>query len=277
MSRLSAIVVLGVLGWVATGWVPQPAAAQLSTGAYLPPPPIAPHPGLPILQPSLEAPYPALPAHLTKSQTIVDWSTRPVLDATSPLDLSWLYEKAAKQTPMTPGGLPVVSQLCPHCQQMQPPVAPGAHLAEPGRFPLDPNEPAKELLEIVEKTNPEIFDGMLNRPAVVGDRHQSDAAEGHRQETREAFVQAFRQLDAEERSRGATVTVSAEEPLSPGPAKQPSHPAAVDALRMASRQLDQAAQVLEDQRLYTQADELWEMSRRLRLEARAAGQSQRER
>jgi len=45
----------------------------------------------------------------------------------------------------------------------------------------------------------------------------------------------------------------------------------VAALRKASRQLEESANLLEDQRLYNQADELREMATELRNQARVTG------
>ncbi len=117
---------------------------------------------------------------------------------------------------------------------------------------LQPGEPAEVILELREK---------LGNSALKGSEFTVKP---------EAFAKWVRALDRE-LSEQESQRADASEQVMPAPV-EPSldaDEATISALRAASRQLDDAAELLEQQNLFERADELREQADRLRRDARA--------
>ena len=128
---------------------------------------------------------------------------------------------------------------------------------EPRLFQLDPNEPAHDILGIKAQVGPRIFDGtMFSRTAATEEIEEPS--------TDEIFARQIRALEAEQRR---TTHMPGElKPATAWPDQNQSPEAAV--LRQASWQLEQAAQMLEEHRLYKRADEVRQMASEMRKESR---------
>lgn len=119
---------------------------------------------------------------------------------------------------------------------------------------LRPGEPAQVILELRER---------LGNSALEGSEFTVKP---------DALAKLIRALDreAQQEEPAPPVYSAPEESLPQPPAEEAAdHQAEISALRLASRQLDEAADVLEQQNLFERADELREQADRLRRDARA--------
>ena len=119
---------------------------------------------------------------------------------------------------------------------------------------LLPGEPAQVILELRER---------LGASALEGSEFKVKP---------DALAKLIRALDREAQQAEQQASESpppVEPPTVPEPQSTADHEAAISALRLASRQLDEAADVLEQQNLFERADELRVQADRLRHDARA--------
>jgi hypothetical protein len=192
-------------------------------------------------------------------------------------------------------------------QQAKPIAALAEADVEVESLQLDPDEPAKVILDIREQVGPKLFEGTIFEDA--GWRARA-SAETPRTDQRAQLVRCIRDMaqnretcddhcefDActdtsctgtsctETSCTGTSCTETSCTGIScpatgcpatcaalasAGDAEPSTSPSAVPALRQASRQLDKLAEALEEQKLYDRADELRGMAQQLREQARGA-------
>lgn len=123
-----------------------------------------------------------------------------------------------------------------------------------GEAKLLPGEPAQVILELRER---------LGNSALEGTEFRVKP---------DALAKLIRALDreAQQEELAPPIYATPDEPLPAPPVEDAAdHQAEISALRLASRQLEEAADVLEQQNLFERADELREQADRLRRDARA--------
>jgi hypothetical protein len=143
--------------------------------------------------------------------------------------------------------------------------------------PLAADDPARVILEIRDKVGPNLFAGTIFQDS------------NDKQDSNEAFTKSIKTEPTDQRAvlvRCIRDLEQNREPLSAasgdcdgqcecctGRLSAASSPEAVQALRLASRQLQEIAEVLEEQHLYDRADQLRDAATELRQQARDAVQT----
>jgi hypothetical protein len=145
---------------------------------------------------------------------------------------------------------------------------------------LDPDEPAKVILDIREQVGPKLFEGTIFEDAGWRARASAETSPAdHRAQLVRCIRDMAENREAENREpcaahcefdscAGATGCPAACVTVAPPADAEPSPP--IRALRQTSRQLDKLAESLEEQKLYDQADELREMAQQMRMMVRAS-------
>jgi hypothetical protein len=150
---------------------------------------------------------------------------------------------------------------CEHCRRQQ--AGTLAPVADE-ESKLAPNDPVKLILEFMLETDASVLRGTAFDPA-----EPTGACTGNCQhEERQIVIRCVRNLEANQQHAACRISAAAS-PISV--AEDGNSADVVVALRKASRQLEESANLLEDQRLYNQADELREMATELRHQARVTG------
>lgn len=163
-------------------------------------------------------------------------------------------------------------------QQAKPLLA--AADAPPEKLDLDDEEPAKVILDIREQVGPKLFEGTIFEDA--GWRARTSGTQD-RTDQRAQLVRCIRDLQQNREQCAGHCEVCCEAQCenecenhcefaesAGGEEAAPTAQAAVPALRQAWRQLDQAAELLEEQKLYDRADQLRSVAQQLREQAREA-------
>jgi hypothetical protein len=191
-------------------------------------------------------------------------------------------------------------------QQAKPIAALAEADVEVESLQLDPDEPAKVILDIREQVGPKLFAGTIFEDAgwrarasaetpradqraqlvrCIRDMAQnretcddhcefvcdpSTGASGYRMVSSTSQCDDQCEFDTCPTSYPTTCTATCATLTSAGDAEPATPPSAVPALRQTSRQLDKLAEALEEQKLYDRADELRGLAQQLREQARGS-------